>query len=346
MAINASFFTSKELTVGVGLDASNVGQPFAGTFTQIETDSVTFPTFNDIKVERRGGASSGIMTATTDMFHYGKGATIEGSVSGFLTDELMDILMPNVLGVAESSNSYTVDGTSTSNFTFEHNDGSVLTKTLTFAYNGVGSSTDDCVKIAGCVVTNLTITADPNEDGGRLKFEASFMSRTPMAIGSTYATSGATMGAYSANYIFLSDYSVHTQIGDADVLLKSLSLSIENPVVFGGFGGNGTDGAPQTYIRSIPEMIITANPVVKYDANVAGLWEKLRGSGDGVQSETLTSPAFEMADNATPASGSKAISITDGTVTEIAWDEGDYLGVSIGIKARGDSSTSFYVKNA
>ena len=158
MAINASFFNSKELTVGVGLDASNVGQPFAGTFTQIEGDSVTFPTFNDIKVEKRGGAGSGIMTATTDMFHYGKGATIEGSVSGFLTDELMDILMPNALGVAESSNSYTVNGTSTSNFTFEHNDGSVLTKTLTFAYNGVGSSTDDCVKIAGCVITNLTIT--------------------------------------------------------------------------------------------------------------------------------------------------------------------------------------------
>lgn len=345
MAINSSFFSSKELTVGVGLDASNVGQPFAGTFTQIEGDSVTFPTFNDIKVERRGGSGSGIMTATTDMFHYGKGATIEGSVSGFLTDELMNILMPNVLGVAVSSDSYTVNGQSKTNHTFVHNATSALQNTLTFAYNGLGDSTDDCVKIAGCVITSLTITADPNEDGGRLKFEASFMSRTPMAIGSTYATSGATMAAYSANYIFLSDYNVHNQIGDADVLLKSLSLSIENPVVFGGFGGNATDGAPQSYIRSIPEMIITANPVVKYDANVAGLWEKLRGSGDGVQAETLTSPAFEMSNHATPASGTRAISITDGTVTEMSWDEGDYLGVSIGIKARGDSSSSFFVKH-
>ena len=346
MAINASFFNSKELTVGVGLDASNVGSAFAGTFTQIESEGVTFPTFNDIKIERRGGAGSGIMTATTDMFHYGKGATIEGSVSGYLTDELMNILMPNVLGVTESSDSYTVNGTSTSNLTFEHNDSSALNKTLTFAYNGVGSSTDDCVKIAGCVITNLTITADPNEDGGRMKFDARWISRTPIAINSTYATSGATMGAYSANYCFLSDYTVHVQVGDADALLKSLSLTIENPVVFGGFGGHATDGTPQTYVRSVPEMVITANPVVKYDANVAPLWEKLRGSGDGVQSETLTSPAFEMADNATRASGSRAISITDGTVTELAWDEGDYLGLSIGIKARGDSSTSFYVKHA
>ena len=93
-------------------------------------------------------------------------------------------------------------------------------------------------------------------------------------------------------------------------------------------------------------MMITANPVVKYDTNVDALWEKVRGSGDGVQAETLTSPAFEMSNHATPASGSRAISIADGTVTEMAWDEGEYLGVSVSIKARGDSSTSFYLKHS
>ena len=74
MAINASFFSPKELSVGVGLDASTVGSAFAGTFTAIESDSVSPPTFNDIKIDRRGGSGSGIMTATTDMFHYGKGS--------------------------------------------------------------------------------------------------------------------------------------------------------------------------------------------------------------------------------------------------------------------------------
>jgi len=345
MSINASFYSSKELQVGVGLDASTVGAPFAGTFTAIESEGVTPPTFNDIKLERRGGASSGIMTATTDMFHYGKGATIEGSVSGYLTDELLNILIPNATGIAESSDVYTVDGTSTSNVNFVHGATSALNLTLTFAYNGLGT-VDDCLAIAGCVITSLTISGDPNEDGGRMKFEASWVSRTPKAISTTYSTTALTMGAYSTNYVFLSDYSNHVKVANADVLLKSFSLTIDNPVVFGGFGGGGTDGAPQTYIRSIPEMSITANPVVKYDTNVDALWENARGSTDGIQAETMTSPAFQMADHATYTAGNRAIQIADGTVTEIGWDEGDYLGLSVTIKARGDSSTSFYIKHA
>jgi len=339
MAINAVFSSSKELIVGVGLDASNVGTPFAGTFTAIETDSVTPPTINDLREERRGGATSGIMTSTADHFIYGPGATIEGSVSGFLTDELHAILIPAVTGVAISSSAYTVDGTSTSNFTFEHGDTSALTKTLTFAYNGVGGSGfDDCIAVPGCVVTSLTLTGDPNEDGGRMKFDASWISRTPLAAGSTYSSTALTMGSYSSNYVFLGDYNVHTQITDTDVLLKSLSLNIENPVVFGGFGGYAVDGAPQTYVRSVPGFVVTANPVIKYDTAVDGLWELSR------QATTLTSPAFEITDHATPASGNRAFSITDGIVTDISWDEGDYLGLNATLKARGDDAVSFYIK--
>ena len=346
MSFDGNFFSSKELEVGVGLDASNVGTAFAGTFTALEVESVTMPTFNDIKIERRNGAGSGIMTATTDMFHYGKGASIEGSISGHLTDELVDILFPNVLGVAESSHTYTVDGTSTSNFTFQHNDGSALTKTLTFAYNGVGGGLDDCLKVPGCVITSLTISGDPNEDGGRMKFDLSYISRTPINISQTYTSTAHTIGAYSSNYVFLGDYSDHVQIANTNVLLKSFSMTIDNPVVFGGFGGNGTDGAPQSYLRSIPEMSITVNPVVKYDTNVDALWEHARGNTDGTQAETLAEPAFEMSDHANHDGGNRGLLINDATVTECSWDEGDYLGLNVVLKARGDSSTSFFLKHA
>ena len=123
-------------------------------------------------------------------------------------------------------------------------------------------------------------------------------------------------------------------------------MAIENPVVFGGFGGNASDGAPQTYIRSVPEMSVVVNSVVKYDTKLDHLWEKFRGSDDGVQATTLGSPAFEMANNGTYSSGTRAVRITDGTVTDLSWDEGDYLGLSVTIKARGDSSVSFYTKHA
>lgn len=115
-------------------------------------------------------------------------------------------------------------------------------------------------------------------------------------------------------------------------------MTIDNPVVFGGFGGHGAsaDGAPQTYIRSVPEMTVTVNPVLKYDTNVDQLWEDMRGSGDGIQTATLAAPAFEMSDHATynDSSATKSIRITDATVTECAWDEGDYLGLSVTLKAR------------
>ena len=255
--------------------------------------------------------------------------------------------MKNITGI-DNATIWSFDGTATTNVNFEHNATSDESYTLTFAYNGVGASGfDDCVKVPGCVITSLTISGDPNDDGGRMKFDASWISRTPVAIGATFSTEH-TIGAYSENYVFLGDYKTHCKIANADVLLKSYSISIENPVVFGGFGGNASDGAPQTYIRSIPEMVVTVNPVVKYDTNVDALWEAFRGSDDGVQAETLTSPAFEMSNHATydDASATRSVRITDGTVTGLSWDEGDYLGLSVTIKARGDSAVSFYTKHA
>ena len=345
MAINETFYSSTELSVGLAQDAT-VGAAGSG-FHNIETDSVTFPTFNDIKIERRSGSGSGIMTATTDMFHYGKGATIEGSISGFLTDTLLNHLIPAATGIAEASDQWTINGTSASNVTFEHGDSAAVSKTLSIAYNGVGASTDDSLIVPGCVVTSLTISGDPNEDGGRMKFDASWISRTPIAIASTYGTSAEEL-TLGTDYVFLGDYKNHVKVDNVDALLKSFSMTIDNPVVFGGFGGNGADGSPQTYIRSVPEMSVTVNPVIKYDGTLDQLWEDARGSTDGVQGETLASPAFQMSDHATynDATATRTIRITDGTITDIAWDEGDYLGLSLTIKARGDDPESIYIKHS
>ena len=117
-------------------------------------------------------------------------------------------------------------------------------------------------------------------------------------------------------------------------------MTIDNPVVFGGFGGNGGTGAPQTYVRSVPEMAITINPVIKYDTNFDGLWELTR------QTTSLTTPAFAMADNSTYTSGNRAIYASDATVTGLSWDEGDYLGLAIEMKVRGDADPSIYFKFA
>ena len=68
MAVNTSFFTGKELQVGVALDDSTVGTAFSSTFTAMEVESVSFPTLGDYKEERRGGSQSGRFIEGNDLF--------------------------------------------------------------------------------------------------------------------------------------------------------------------------------------------------------------------------------------------------------------------------------------
>ena len=72
--------------------------------------------------------------------------------------------------------------------------------------------------------------------------------------------------------------------------------------------------------------------------------EASRGSGEGTQSATLSAPAFEMSDHATynHASASRTIRITDGSVSDVSWDEGDYLGISCSIKARAHAESLYF----
>ena len=332
---NTDFFSPKELSVGVAVDGTNVGTA-ATTVQLIEADSVSFPSFNDTIVERRANAGSGIMVATGDINSFNLGNNIEFSVSGYLTDTLMAVLMPNALSQGFAGDVISVDGTSSARKNFEHGVAVTTAKLgLTFAFSG-GTGFADCVVVPGCVCTSFGMSADPNEDGGRMKFDATYTSRTP--VSTTWVTSGGTLTALSSDYIFLGDYSNHVKMGGYDVVLKSFGLTIENPVTFSGFGGSGTDGAPQQYLRSIPEMNITVNPVFKYDTNLAGLWAKSRTMADA--------GTFQMADNATYSSGNRAIHIDATTVQSIGWDEGDYLGLSLELKARGDDVASFYIKHA
>ena len=72
----------------------------------------------------------------------------------------------------------------------------------------------------------------------------------------------------------------------------------------------------------------------------------MRGNTDGTQSATLSAPAFQMADHATydHTDATRAIRVTDATVTECSWDEGDYLGLNITMKARANA-VGLFVKH-
>ena len=338
--LNSSFFNSKELNVALKLDDTTVGNAASGAsgWTMVETESASMPTFNDLIHERRAGAGTGIFIEETDFFRYTPGSMIECSISGLLTDEIFKLLIQLGLGSAFSTNVISIDNNAT-NVTFEHGSSIAANKSLSIAYNGAVG--EDNLVIPGCVVTSLTISGDPNEDGGRMRFDMSAQSRTPVAANAFTGTPIAGSDSYSSNYTFLGDFSDHTWLMNCEVLMKSFSMTIENPVTFAGYGGSGGTGAPQSYIRSIPEMVITINPIVKYDTNLDGLWDIMRASA---ASASLDEPAFEMADNATYSSGDRGLRVTNARLDSLSWDEGDYLGLNVGLKLVGGTSPDFYIK--
>lgn len=340
MATDAKFWTGKELEVGVGLDATNVGTIFAGTYTAIETDSVSFPSIGDYKEERRGGAASGKFVSEADLFVYEPGSIHEISVSGFMTEQLQLILLPNAFGqaftgdpdaIAVAVEAASAGGTNT---TFAQHATSSLDKTLSFAFNGVGESGfNDCIKLAGCVITSLTLSWDANEDGGRIKFDLTASTRCP----SESFTTAATIGAYSTDYCYGTSYNSAYQLMDHECFFKSWSLNIDNPVSFlGGSDAAATSvaGEPQTYVRSVPEMAVTFSSVVKYDTALDELWARSRATGTGATNDSTKAVFIDSSDD------SKQIHIEKASIEEISWDEGDFLGLSTTLKARNSGGTN------
>ena len=344
MAIDTKFFTSKELQIGVAIDSSTVGTA-ASSFTAIEAESITLPTLNDYMEERRGGATSGTFVSEADLFKYEEGSVHEVSASGFMTDELQAILVPNAFGKGFSGTPDAIALTTaavTENVTFAQSEAAAAMKTLSFAINGVGESGfNDCIILPGCVITSLTLNWDANEDGGRIKFELTAQTRTKT---SAYSTA-ASIGAYSLNYCYGTKYNSTWKLMDADVFYKTWSLAVENPVSFLGSSGSAAsslvDGEPQTYIRSVPEMNISFSSVVKYDTNLDSLWTTARATGASATNASTNGVLI------TDDSNNFIINIEKCSIEEIAFDEGDFLGLSTTLKARSSSGTNIinYVFN-
>ena len=55
-----------------------------------------------------------------------------------------------------------------------------------------------------------------------------------------------------------------------------------------------------------------------------------------------------MSDNGTynHADATRSIYIADASVQELSWDEGDFLGLNVNMKVRGDADPSIYFKYA
>jgi hypothetical protein len=330
MAFNTSAFSPKEWTIGVAEEAT-VGTAVT-SFKGIEFESVSMPSMNDLRVIEKRAGSSGRVVNENDLFYLEAGAEHEFSISGILTDDLISILVENATGVETASSVCLVD-TGHAPASFLHGaTSSGAHNTVQFAINGV-SSPDSSYTLRGCVIESLTLSADANEEGGRFKFDLTAKTRTPF-VSTAHASSTNTIASYTENFIFLGDFTVGKQVYAKEVVLDSIGVTLENPVVF---LGNGASGVPEGYMRSVPEFKATANCAVKFDDNTDTFIQDWRA-------QTVASPkGLYLASNATWANSSAIGSIKMDNVIfaeQPSYDEGDYMKLNCVLQSVDDESDS------
>ena len=171
----------------------------------------------------------------------------------------------------------------------------------------------------GCVITELSISAERLSDGMRFSGNVTFSTGYKL-LDSEAAPSGLV--AYGDTYRFLSELSAKVSVGGDDVALRSVEFTISNPATWAGW--QGTDGNPQLMTRAIPKATITGTLDVKYDANTAALWESRRSG---------TAIAVELSDNATWASATfgfkGAYGVVTGDVNPTRSDEGMFMSLPL-----------------
>ena len=330
MAFNTSAFSPKEWTIGVAEEVTVGTAPTS--FKGIDIDSISMPSINDLRVMEKRAGSTGRVLNADDLFYLEAGAEHEFSVSGTLTDDLIPILVENAMGVSVASSVCLVDTAhAPASFLFGatssggHN-------TVCFAIDGV-SSPASSYTLKGCVIESLTISASASEEGGRYKFELTAKSRSPFES-TAHASSVNTIAAYTENFIFLGDFTVGKEVFASEVVLDSISLTIENPVAF---LGNGASGVPQGYMRSIPEFKATASCVVKFDANTAGFIDSWR------EQSIATPKGLYIASHATWASSAAIGSMKMDNVIfaeQPSYDESDYMKLNCVLQSIDDESDS------
>ena len=263
------------------------------------------------------------------------GAVHEWGFSGVpVTQDIIEFFVQNALGTTAVSNQTTITtGWNTNAFSFGTGaETAGWDKTFSIYMTGVSQPTDPTsYYMGGCVITSLTLSANPNEEGGRWKMDFTVQSRSPFV---SNASAGVAIdNAYTSNYVYLGEGTQTNKVMDQEVYLDSVSVTIENPVVFHGTYWDGTDHYPEAYQRAIPGLNISANAVIKYDQNVEQLFGIKRDMTASSTAGLFISNNANI-DNATQFGIEIPIALLD----DISLDEGDYMKLNCSMKALDNSS--------
>ena len=335
MAISGTALSPREFRVAMQPQTA-LGTALTDGMLELNVDSITHGTLggvNNYDVKSGGGR----IFQDEHYFHQNSDYISEITLTGIYTVDTCFPMLENILyDVAEP---FTIESSYSPSVAIKTGAtlSAVSSELLTLAImppdvpNDGAPSDSDVILYKDCVVTAFSWSGDMGTNGGLVTYSATFKTYSPVGLdvdGSGYTITPYTLVA--AQTLSMGDWQTPGNRiigGQADVMVNSFSMNLENDAVF---LGRGASGVPENIGRGA-ELSATADINVKYDDESANMLNLFQAATSGATTgNTILSNA------STPATGASwGFQYPQSVFTSVALSEGDVMGIDASVKMVG-----------
>ena len=333
MAISSVAFSPKEFRVAVQAQTA-LGTAKTDGMQEINVDSITHGTLggnNNYDLKSGGGR----ILQDEHYFHDNTGYVSEISISGVYSSEI-SMFIENITGdtaeVWEVASNYEPSTNIKTGATLTAGNSELLTLAILPPKSGAATpSSTDGIVYKDCVVTSFSWSGDMGTNGGLVTYSATLKTYSPVAL--EQDADSYTIAAYeltAAQTLSMGDWQTPANrvvCGQADLMVNSFTLNLENDAVF---LGRGASGVCEVVGRGA-EFSATADINVKYDDESADLLNQFQGATSAASAgNTILSNASTPADAA-----SWGFQFPQSVFTSVALPEGDVMNIDVSVKMVG-----------
>lgn len=333
MAISSVAFSPKEFRVAIQPQVA-LGDALTNGMQEINVDSISHGTLGGINnYDLKSGG--GRILQDEHYFHQNSDVVSEISISGIYSTEwagFLDNITGDAAEVWEVASNYTPSVNIKTGATLTANVNELLTLAIMPPKNAATTPSDtDGILYKDCVVTAFSLSGDMGTDGGLVRYSATLKTYSPVAL--EVNASGYTIAAYelsTANTSTMSSWQTSGYriiCGQANVMINSFSLNLENDAIFLGRAASGVCEV----VGRAGEFSATADFNVKYDDESADLLNQFQTATTAATSgQTLVSNASAPASEA-----SWGFEFPQSVFTSVALSEGDIMNIDVSVKMVG-----------
>lgn len=328
MANLSTSYSPKEFQLAIAHEGTvGTASSTDADYILINIDSIEMPSLNPQQVlDVRHGA--GRTLKEVDVFLSNKLTVKEISFSGIADATVLPKLVKNI---TQDASTFAIEAAYDPT-DIKVGDTTANADTGTFSVLVQSPEANNSMLFTGCVLTSLTLNGDIAEESGRIKMSGTF--KTGMIPSFTSNLAPTSTAHFNTNY-FTTDYADDAVTTDADIviagvtspILKSFSCVIENDAQFMGFDQNGNY---QIIARALPEVAVTFDAVLKYDADTDGLVASFE-SQDG--SSTVVNTLTAKTDVSGDVPRNIDLSIPKAILTDVSFSEEEAMFLSVSTKA-------------